>query len=66
MGTYILRRLLIAIPVFFGITFLVFLFVALSPGDAAAAYTRPELSRDPAALEAIRKQFGLDDPIPIR
>jgi ABC-type dipeptide/oligopeptide/nickel transport system permease component len=42
MGTYILRRVLIAIPVFFGITFLVFLFIALAPGDLAAAYARPE------------------------
>ena len=66
MGTYIFRRILIAIPVFFGITFLVFLFVALSPGDAAEAYTKPEFNRDPAALAAIRAQFGLDDPIPIR
>ena len=45
MGTYIVRRLLISIPVFFGITMLVFMFVALAPGDAASAYTKPEFRR---------------------
>ena len=66
MGSYIVRRLLIAIPVFFGITVLVFLFVALAPGDATTAYARPELAADPSALQAIRERYGLDQPIPIR
>jgi peptide/nickel transport system permease protein len=66
VGSYIVRRLLIAIPVFFGITILVFVFVALAPGDAAAAYAKPELAADPQALQAVRERFGLDQPIPIR
>jgi peptide/nickel transport system permease protein len=66
MGTYIVRRLLINIPVFFGITVLVFVFVALAPGDAAAAYSRPELRLDPAQLLAVRARFGLDQPLPVR
>lgn len=66
MGSYIIRRLLIAIPVFFGITVLVFTFVALAPGDATTAYARPELAADPAALALVRARFGLDDPIPVR
>lgn len=66
MGSYIVRRILIAIPVFFGITILVFIFVALAPGDATTAYARPELAADPAALERVRERFGLNNPIPIR
>src|SRR3990172_5447893 len=66
MGTYIRRRLLISIPVFFGITMLVFLFVALAPGDAASAYTKPEFQANPAARAAVRERFGLDQPLPIR
>ena len=67
MGTYIVRRLLIAIPVFFGITMLVFVFVALAPGDAAAAYVRPEFRRRPGrAARRSGARFGLDQPIPIR
>ena len=66
MGAYIVRRLLIAVPVFFGITVLVFVFVALTPGDAASVYSRPELRLDPQQLEAVRHRFGLDQPLPIR
>jgi len=66
VGSYILRRILLAIPVFFGITILVFVFVALAPGDATTAYAKPELASDPAQLAAIRDRFGLDQPIPIR
>jgi peptide/nickel transport system permease protein len=66
MGAYIVRRLLISIPVFFGITILIFIFVALAPGDAATAYSRPELSLDSSALKAIRAEYGLDLPVPLR
>lgn len=66
MGSYIVRRILIAIPVFFGITVLVFAFVAAAPGDATTAYARPELQSNPAALAAVRARFGLDDPLPLR
>jgi peptide/nickel transport system permease protein len=64
--SYIVRRLLISIPVFIGITILVFVFVALTPGDAASVYSRPEYRLDPQELEAIRHRFGLDQPLPIR
>ena len=66
MITYIIRRLLISIPVFLGITILIFTFIALAPGNIADALVRPELGVDPAAREAIIKRYGLDQPIPIR
>lgn len=66
MGTFIVRRLLISIPVFLGITMLVFLFVALAPGDAASAMIRPEQANDPQIRQAVIERYGLDQPIPIR
>jgi peptide/nickel transport system permease protein len=66
MVTFVVRRLLISIPVFIGITFLVFVFIALAPGDAASAMMRPDLGTDPALREAIIRRYGLDQPIPIR
>jgi peptide/nickel transport system permease protein len=66
MTTFIIRRLLISIPVFIGITMLVFTFVALTPGDIASGLIRPELGQDPAAKAAIIKRYGLDQPLPIR
>src|SRR5436190_18103404 len=66
MTTFIIRRLLISIPVFIGITAVVFTFVALAPGNIADALIRPEVSSDPAARQAIIHQYGLDQPLPIR
>ena len=66
MTTYIIRRLLISIPVFIGITLLVFFFVALAPGDISDGLIRPELNSDPAAKAAIIAKYGLDQPLPVR
>ena len=66
MSTFIIRRILISIPAFLGITLLVFMFVAFSPGDIADGLIRPELSGDPQAREAIVHRYGLDQPLPIR
>ena len=66
MSTFIVRRLLISIPVFLGITMLVFVFVALAPGDAASAMIRPEQANDPQIRQAVIERYGLDQPIPIR
>ena len=61
MGRYVLRRLLMAIPVVFFSTFLVFLVIHLIPGDAAAVLAGPNAT--PEALAAIRKDMGLDQPL---
>ena len=66
MATYIVRRLLISIPVFFGITIIVFTFTALAPGNLADALIRPEMANDPAARQAIMERYGLDQPLHIR
>jgi len=66
MTNYILRRLLINIPVLLGITVLVFLFIALAPGDPVSAYMRPEMGQNPVLRDALRKELGLDQPLPIR
>ncbi|RIK37354.1 MAG: peptide permease [Chloroflexi bacterium] len=66
MGRYILRRLLINIPVLFGITILVFTFVQLAPGDPVSAYLRPELGASEEMRQQMRRQLGLDQPAPVR
>jgi len=59
--TYVLRRLLLMIPVAFLVTIGVFALVRLSPADPALAFAGEE--RDPAMLAAIRKEMGLDQPL---
>lgn len=62
MTQYILRRLLLMLPVAFLVTILVFVLIRLSPGDPLVIYAGEE--RDPAALEALRQEYGLDRSMP--
>jgi peptide/nickel transport system permease protein len=68
MTAYIIRRLILAVPVLFGITVIAFVVLALAPGDPAAALIAPERrsSMSPADLAAFRHALGLDGPIHVR
>lgn len=66
MFAYILRRLLLMIPTLIGITFLVFMMIALSPGGIGAAM-RVSGGQMEASSRAMREaylddRYGLDDP----
>jgi peptide/nickel transport system permease protein len=65
MGQYLIRRLLIAIPSLLGISVVLFLVLALAPGDPFEELaTNPAV---PAEVRAgLRAKFGLDDPVPVR
>lgn len=58
---YTVRRLLGAIPVLFGVSFVVFFAMQLVPGDIAKALLGP-LAR-PDAVEEFRHYLGLDQPL---
>lgn len=61
MTKYILKRVLIMIPVFFGMTGLVFFLSNMTPGSPLDAMITPEMNAtDIAALE---HSMGLDQPI---
>ena len=62
MGTYVLRRLLQMIPVFFGATFLIFYLVLGMPGDPLASMCG-ERGCDPATAVALRAQFHIGQPL---
>ena len=65
MHRYLLRRLLLAVPVLLGISIVLFSFLALAPEDPL-----DELALNPTIPPDIRlhlrKQFGLDDPLVVR
>ena len=65
MGTYVLRRLLQMIPVFFGATFLIFYLVLGMPGDPLASMCG-ERGCDPATAVALRAQFHIGQPLHIQ
>ncbi|SEB35404.1 peptide/nickel transport system permease protein [Nitratireductor aquibiodomus] len=62
MAAYIAKRLLAAIPVLFGLSIIVFLIMAMIPGDPATAilgsYATPE------NVARINADLGLDKPLP--
>jgi peptide/nickel transport system permease protein len=60
--TYILRRLVQAVPVLIGITFLTFSMVHLIPGDPVLAFAG-EKPPTPEQREKIRIQYGLNKPL---
>ncbi len=66
MTLYIIRRLLINIPVLLGITIIVFALFAFIPGDPVSYYINPEMGTNPAQIAILRQQLGLDQPLPIR
>ena len=67
MGAYILRRILISIPVLIGITIIGFVALKLAPGDPLLVSVNPEvlanLLSNPELLEAERRRLGFDQPI---
>jgi peptide/nickel transport system permease protein len=63
--TFILRRLLSAVPVMIIITFATFALMQLLPGGPLAAYeNNPEISQKD--IERLRHEMGLDRPIPVQ
>src|SRR6266481_9685896 len=65
MSKYLLRRVLIMIPVLAGISLVLFTVLALAPGDPFEELaTNPNVP--PEVRANLRTQFGLDDPIAVR
>ncbi|OZV12214.1 peptide ABC transporter [Tissierella sp. P1] len=60
MHKYIIRRLLLLIPVMLGVTFLVFTIMYFTPGDPAKLILGE--SAQPEQVEALREEMGLNDP----
>lgn len=60
MISYVIRRLLIAIPTLIGVVTVSFMLVRVVPGDPARTAAGPDATA--ADVERIRQQLGLDDP----
>src|SRR5256885_10482244 len=61
MTTYVLRRLVLMVPVAFLVTVGVFLLIHLSPGDPALIILGED--RNPQAIAQIHQELGLDKPL---
>ena len=65
MRTFIIRRLLIAIPVILLITIIMYVIVNLAPGDPVDMLIGDQ-GLAPAEIEKMRVSLGLNEPIHIR
>lgn len=64
MLRFVLRRLLLLVPVMVGLTIMVFAITRLLPGDPARLAAGPNAS--PAEIRQIAQEFGLDRPLPVQ
>ncbi len=70
MKLYLIKRLLLIIPTFIGITLITYMMVRFAPGDYSTlkAGMQGELKQGDIAKEIIEQEkelFGLNDPIPV-
>jgi peptide/nickel transport system permease protein len=65
---YVLRRIVVAIPVLIGVSLLSFVFVNLAPGDPVSAMIDPveRANLGPEWVALRKQQLGLDKPIVVR
>jgi peptide/nickel transport system permease protein len=61
---FILKRTLQAIPTLLGASTLIFILMHAAPGDPTSIYLRPDI--DPAVIEQMRKNLGLDQPVHVQ
>ena len=65
MSKYVIRRLLVLVPVLMGISLVLFTILALAPGDPFEELaTNPNVP--PEVRANLRAKFGLDDPVAVR
>jgi len=66
--SYILRRVLLLIPMALVISFLVYLGLEITPGDPVSYMIPPDMygSMDPERLQALRESLGLGQPFIVR
>ena len=62
--TFIARRLVQLVPTLFFVSLIIFSLQQLLPGDPALVMAGEE--RDPAVIEQIRRQYRLDQPLPVQ
>ena len=64
MLRYVVKRLVLSVPVFLGVVTIVFLVVRVIPGDPAVAALGDYASQE--AVDALRRRMGLDQPLGVQ
>jgi ABC-type dipeptide/oligopeptide/nickel transport system permease component len=64
MTEYVIRRILLVIPVLFGVTLVTFILMYVVPGDPVLSMVGERY--DPQTLESLRAELHLNDPLPLQ
>jgi len=64
VGSFLARRLLLAIPTLFGVLVVVFALLYVAPGDPVLQMVGERA--DPATIARLRRELHLDEPLPMR
>ncbi len=64
MGAYVVRRLAISVPILLGVSLIVFVMLHTAGGDPATTILGARA--DDASLAALRRDLGLDRPLPVQ
>ncbi|HVM31591.1 MAG TPA: ABC transporter permease, partial [bacterium] len=63
MKKFLLRRLLLMVPMLLGISLISFVIMQLAPGDPASLSVAMNQKIDPSYIEKLRASYGLNDPL---
>jgi peptide/nickel transport system permease protein len=63
MRRYLIRRLLMMLPMILGISMLTFVILQLAPGDPATLSVNLNSKIDPGFITKLRSAYGLDQPV---
>jgi len=66
MLAYIIKRLALAVPVFLGVSIIVFVLMVSTPGDPVLVRIGLDPNVSPEKVESARRELGLDQPIHIQ
>jgi len=67
LPAFIARRLLLALPVFIGVTLVTFVLMYVVPGDPVTVMVEEKMaSTDPTAARLFREKWGLNDPLAVQ
>src|SRR5579885_2926736 len=66
LGSFLIRRLLLIIPVLIGITLVTFIVSHAVPADPITANLGQRAQDDPSIVDRYRHKWGLDQPLPVQ
>ncbi len=66
MAAFLLKRILLLVPMLFGITVITFIVIHLAPGSPTDSITELNPKASAQAKENLKKIYGLDKPLPVQ